>query len=116
MKTHLLASLPLFLLFTACPQPESIPVSLQRKQARTDATIYAAYGTEPFWDIKIGPDITIFNGLDIAERRFKTPDARPSFNGTRYPGNDISIDITRAVCNDGMSERLLQDTVTVQIE
>ena len=114
MKTHLFVSLPLFLLLTACPPPESVPVPPE-ETSEADTAVYAAYGTEPFWDIKIGPDVTIFSGLDIEERRFKTPDARPSFNGTRYPGSDISIDITRTVCNDGMSERLLQDTVTVQI-
>ena len=114
MKTQLYAAMPLFLLLTACPPPESVPAPPEETNA-ADGETYTAYGTEPFWDIEIGPEYTIFRGLDIEERRFKTPDARPSFNGTRYPGRDISIDITRTTCNDGMSDRLMQDTVTVQI-
>ncbi|MEE9434176.1 MAG: META domain-containing protein [Sphingorhabdus sp.] len=114
MIKKLLFAPPLFLVLAACPRPQSTPAP-QTETVETDEHIYAAYGTEPFWDIRIGPGITIFSGLGLKERRFKTPEARPSFNGTRYPGSDISIDITHTVCNDGMSDRLLHDTVTVQI-
>ena len=113
MIYKLLFPLPLLTLLTACPAPDGKkpPVSGPQQEAE----IYTAYGTEPFWDLEIGPKTTKFSGLGIDERVFETPAAKLSFNGTRYPSPQITIDITKTKCNDGMSDREFGDTVTVEI-
>src|SRR3546814_9150381 len=42
-----------------------------------------------------------------------TPDARPTFNGRRYETRQMTVDITRTPCSDGMSDRRYPDTVRV---
>src|SRR3546814_12364228 len=41
--------------------------------------------------------------------------AGPSFNGWRYTSEPLSVDITFAVCSDGMSDRRYHDTVMVLV-
>src|SRR3546814_11116664 len=43
-----------------------------------------------------------------------TPDARPTFNGRRYETRQMTVDITRTPCSDGMSDRRYPDTVRVK--
>src|SRR3546814_19032146 len=41
--------------------------------------------------------------------------AGPSVNGWRYTSEPLSVDITFAVCSDGMSDRRYHDTVMVLV-
>ncbi|HEY9579221.1 MAG TPA: hypothetical protein VIR65_05090 [Rhizorhapis sp.] len=76
---------------------------------------YKALGTEPFWALQI----------ENGKMTFQTPhgptviataiQAGPSFNGWRYTSEPLSVDITFAVCSDGMSDRRYHDTVMVLV-
>lgn len=82
--------------------------------ARTET--YRAVGTEPGWTLTIERGWINYAG-DYGKTRIrvKAPIARPSFNGRRYITRRIVVDITRAPCSDGMSDRKFPDRVTVTI-
>ncbi|MEO9131245.1 MAG: META domain-containing protein [Sphingomonas sp.] len=77
---------------------------------------YRALGTEPGWTLSIDHGLIHYVG-DYGRTRITTtaPEARPSFNGRRYVTPRITIDITRARCNDGMSDRQFPEQVTVTV-
>src|SRR3546814_21135847 len=74
---------------------------------------YKALGTEPFWALQI----------ENGKMTFQTPhgptviataiQAGPSFNGWRSTSEPLSVDITFAVCSDGMSDGRYHDTVNI---
>lgn len=73
---------------------------------------YRALGTEPFWSVAI----------ESGQMRFETPEGgftvaapapRTSFNGHRWETRRLTVDVTHAECNDGMSDRRFADTVMV---
>ncbi len=77
---------------------------------------YRALGTEPGWTLTIDHGLIRYVG-DYGRTRVTTtaPEARPSFNGRRYATPRITIDITRAPCNDGMSDRQFPERVMVTV-
>lgn len=77
---------------------------------------YKAVGTEPGWTLTIGNGQIRYVG-DYGRTRITTraPQARPSFNGERYVTPRITVDITHARCNDGMSDRAYRDRVMVTV-
>ena len=77
---------------------------------------YRALGTEPGWTLSIDHGLIRYVG-DYGRTRITTaaPEARPSFNGRRYVTPRITIDITRAPCNDGMSDRQFPERVMVTV-
>ncbi|HVI98667.1 MAG TPA: META domain-containing protein [Sphingomonas sp.] len=75
---------------------------------------YRAIGTEPGWALTIGPRTMRYEGnygQNVVEA--PTPEARPTFNGRRYETRQLTVDITRTPCSDGMSDRRYPDTVRV---
>jgi len=74
---------------------------------------YRASGTEPFWDVAIGRDIT-FNdrgtGLTIVQ---PTPQVITGVAGEIYRTQRLEVNITHKPCNNGMSDRTYPDTVQV---
>jgi len=82
--------------------------------ARTET--YRAVGTEPGWTLTIQRGwITYVGDYGKTRVRTKAPVARPSFNGRRYVTRQITVDITRAPCSDGMSDRRFPERVTVTV-
>ncbi|RIA45879.1 heat shock protein HslJ [Hephaestia caeni] len=75
---------------------------------------YRAIGTEPGWSLTIGPRTMRYEG-DYGQNVVEapTPEARPTFNGRRYETRQMTVDITRTPCSDGMSDRRYPDTVRV---
>jgi len=77
---------------------------------------YRAVGTEPGWALTIENGLIRYVG-DYGKTRVTTtaPMPRPSFNGRRYVTPRITIDITRAECSDGMSDRRYPERVMVTV-
>jgi heat shock protein HslJ len=103
MKFALALSIPAWLIAgVATAQPRETP--------------YKAIGTEPGWALTIEKGLIRYIG-DYGRTRVTTtaPVPRPSFNGLRYVTPRITIDVTRARCNDGMSDRDYPDSVTVTV-
>ena len=81
--------------------------------ADTQATApYRALGTEPFWSVTIADGRITYDSPD-GGFSVDAPAARPTFNGRRYETPRLTVDITRTLCGDGMSERRYADTVIV---
>jgi heat shock protein HslJ len=104
--------IPLSLLLLAgcavIPDGEAPPAS-----PSADAT-YRALGTEPGWTLRITPGRIYYEG-DYGKTRVDVPrpEPRTTFNGHRYETGRLTVDVTHAQCNDGMSDRLYEDSVTV---
>ena len=94
----------LFLLaFTACAT------------AASAAEPYTALGTEPFWSIEIADGRITY---DTPYERFSVaaPQPSPTGEGRRYETERLTVEIEPGVCNDGMSDNLYADTVTVTVD
>jgi uncharacterized membrane protein/heat shock protein HslJ len=95
------------------PQPYPEPYPPQGYPVPPGANDYRASGTEPFWDLSIGRDIT-FNdrgtGLTIVQ---PTPQVINGVAGEIYRTQRLEVNITHSRCNDGMSDRSYPDTVQV---
>lgn len=105
-------------LLAGCAAPQS--TTRQSSPPATAATPAAAetwfaLGTEPFWAVEIAPTTIRFNRVDGRAITVVNPGARPSFNGERYVTDRITVDVTHAACNDGMSDRRYADTVQVEV-
>ncbi len=77
---------------------------------------YRAVGSEPGWTLAIDHSLIRYVG-DHGRTRVTTsvPVPRASFNGHRYETQRITVDITHAPCNDGMSDREYADRVMVTV-
>lgn len=73
-----------------------------------------ALGTEPFWNVEITAARIVYHDADGRRISVVNPGARPSLNGERYVTPQITVDVTRGTCGDGMSERSYGDTVIVE--
>jgi heat shock protein HslJ len=74
---------------------------------------YRAAGTEPFWDLTIGRDLTFTDrgtGLTIVQ---PTPQVITGVAGEIYRTQRLDVNITHQSCSDGMSDRSYPDTVQV---
>jgi heat shock protein HslJ len=94
----------------------ALPALILASPASSRTETYRALGTEPGWTLIIERGwITYAGDYGKTHIRIKAPAARPSFNGRRYVTRRIVVDITRAPCSDGMSDRNFPDRVTVTI-
>lgn len=94
----------------------ALPALLATDPVAARVAIYHAVGTEPGWTLDIGAGSIVYVG-DYGKTRIvtRTPAARAIFNGRRYVMRRITVDITRATCSDGMSDREFPERVTVTI-
>jgi heat shock protein HslJ len=77
---------------------------------------YRAIGTEPFWDLDIGPDLVFTdrgNGVSVTQ---PTPAPINGTAGEIYRSPRIEVNITHIRCSDGMSDRSYPDTVQVYVD
>jgi heat shock protein HslJ len=78
------------------------------------SSVYRGYGTEPFWDFRIGNGRMVYlvDGLPSVS----VPVPRPSAirQGRRYTTARMIVEITdEGRCNDGMSSRYWSDTLRI---
>jgi heat shock protein HslJ/uncharacterized membrane protein len=75
---------------------------------------YHAYGTEPFWDLRIGGGRMVYQVVDEPPVSVATPRPRVIPHGRRYATARMTVEITRdGRCNDGMSDRYYSETVRI---
>lgn len=116
----ILAIVPLSLGLAACqtysPPPYPEPYPAPYPGPPVDRGEYRAIGTEPFWDLTIGPRMTFTdrgNNVSVAEA---TPPVQNGVAGEMYNGRRIRANIVHARCSDGMSDRTYPDTVQVTVD
>ncbi len=94
------------------PQPGPYPPA----PYQTSPFTYRAVGTEPFWDLEIGDQLTFTDrGNNIVVSQ---PTPRP-INGTAgeiYRTQRIEVNVNHIRCTDGMSDRTYPDTVQVYVD
>ena len=80
-------------------------------------TGYHAIGTEPFWDLMIGPRDMVFTDRGSG-RQVVQPTPRPMIGvaGEIYNTPRIQANIVHAPCSDGMSDRTYRDKVQVTVD
>jgi heat shock protein HslJ len=77
---------------------------------------YRATGTEPFWSLDIGRDMTFVdrgNGVTVVQ---PTPPPNHGVAGEIYQTPRINANIVHAPCSDGMSDRTYPDQVQVRVD
>ncbi len=77
---------------------------------------YRAIGTEPFWDLEIGQNLTFTdrgNNISVVQ---PTPQPINGTAGPIYRTQRLEVNITRTPCSDGMSDRSYPDTVQVYVD
>lgn len=93
------------------PYPAPIPAP------PVDRGEYRAIGTEPFWDLTIGPRMTFTNRGTNASVVEPVPPFVAVANGVRtYTSRRLRVKISPIACSDGMSERRFPDTVEVSVD
>jgi uncharacterized membrane protein len=82
--------------------------------ANPDAEHYEARGNEPGWSLTIHDGRIDYVG-NYGDRKISAarPEPRPSFNGRRYVGDRLTVDVTYVRCNDAMSGRGFEHQVMV---
>ena len=82
----------------------------------TGGTTYKAIGTEPFWDLQIGPSMVFTDrGNDVSVTQ-PTPVPINGVAGETYNTPRITANVIHAACSDGMSDRTYPDTVQVRVD
>jgi len=77
---------------------------------------YLAYGTEPFWNLRIGGGRMVYDVNDEPPLSVAMPAPSTIPLGRRYATARMTVEITReGRCNDGMSDRYWSETVKVWI-
>jgi heat shock protein HslJ len=81
---------------------------------RETSAPYHAYGTEPFWDLRIGGGRMVYEVVDQRPVSVATPRPRVIPLGRRYATARMTVEITReGRCNDGMSDHYWSETVRI---
>lgn len=75
-----------------------------------------ALGTEPFWSLEITDTRITYHDAERRRVAEANPGARPSFNGRRYVGERMTVDITHQPCSDGMSDRRYAESVRLTVD
>jgi heat shock protein HslJ len=75
---------------------------------------YRALGTEPFWSLSIGRSRMRLSEAGRPDATIATPRAQVTKRGRRYVSRTVAVEIVRARCSDGMSDRTYPDRVTVR--
>jgi heat shock protein HslJ len=76
---------------------------------------YRALGNEPFWSLEIAHGRIAYDPANGRRFSVAAPPPRMTSNGYRYETPRLAVEVTRAECSDGMSDRRYADTVTVTI-
>ena len=101
----------------AFPAPQPIPPGPDSSDGSGDRSVtYRATGTEPFWKLDIGRNLSFFDpdsGITVAE---PTPQPSATIGGQSYITPRIRVSIVNAPCNDGTSERDYPDVVKVNVD
>ena len=100
--------------YPPAPYPEPYPP--QGYPVPPGASDYRASGTEPFWDLTIGRDITFNDRGTGATVVQPTPPVISGVAGDIYRTQRLEVNITHTRCNDGMSDRSYPDTVQVHVD
>ena len=92
-------------------------VALIALAAAAPASIYEAWGTEPFWGLTINARTMVLDD-NSAERKISAPTPKPRITrlGMAYAAPGMTVIIRHEGCNDGMSEGIEADTVEVKGE
>ncbi len=100
-------------LAAACAYP-AVTNGPPAEAADPAAEHYEARGQEPGWLLVIHDGRIDYTG-NYGEKKISVPrpDPRPSFNGRRYVTPRLTVDVTYARCNDGMSGRGYEHQVMV---
>ena len=79
-------------------------------------TTYRAIGTEPFWDLEIGPQLIFTDrGNDVSVSQ-PAPAPIQGVAGRTYRTDRLEVNIVHRQCSDGMSDRSYPDTVDVRVD
>lgn len=83
--------------------------------AAAPASIYEAWGTEPFWGLTITARTMVLDD-NSAERKISVPTPKPKVTrlGMTYAAPGMTVVIRHEGCNDGMSDSVEADTVEVK--
>lgn len=77
---------------------------------------YRAIGTEPFWDLTIGRDMTFTDRGNNVQVVQPTPQPQNGMAGEMYNSQRIRVNIVHTQCSDGMSDRTYPDRVQVWVD
>ena len=116
MKLNLLLALGALTALTGCegygPMPPPPPIT-----PNPPGGVYRAVGTEPFWDLTIDERQMVFtdrgNNVQVAQ---PTPRVIVGFAGEIYQTPRLNVNIVHKQCSDGMSDRVYQDSVQVDVD
>ncbi|MEH3036363.1 MAG: hypothetical protein PGN23_07730 [Sphingomonas adhaesiva] len=78
------------------------------------ASAYTALGTEPFWNLAIDRRRLRLDRLGQRPVVLPRPRLRISADARRFTARGMTVDVVRARCSDGMSDRIFPDRVTVR--
>ncbi|MCM8556989.1 hypothetical protein [Sphingomicrobium sediminis] len=86
------------------PEPDRYP---QTASVRFEpfGEAFRGGGTEPFWGIEVDQRIMTFDRVDGGDISENTPSVVETFDGWRFEGRDIRVEIVPGLCSDGMSDR-----------
>lgn len=84
-------------------------------QAAAEAP-YSALGTEPFWSVSIENGRITYEAVNGPNFSAEAPAPQPIYNGRVYAADRLILSLTHAQCNDGMSDNIYADTVTVTVD
>ncbi|MEY4269716.1 MAG: hypothetical protein RLZZ58_932 [Pseudomonadota bacterium] len=108
--TRFAAIAPLAALLAACAGTAPAP----RPTGNATDRVYLAVGSDAPWVLEItDARLNFITGPDAVPMIIANPGGRPSFNGMRYVTDALTVDVTKAPCDDALSPRRYADTVTV---
>ena len=117
MKTYrsgvVLAAIALAACATAQSPASTDAPAAKRPPGQENAPLLAwrAFGTEPFWNVRVDGDALVFTTPeDPSGRRLGGTHALQPDGGVHYAGQDgdtaFSLDIAKGECSDGMSDNV----------
>lgn len=89
--------------------PETPAAKRAPGQEHAPLLAWRAFGTEPFWNVRVDGDSLLFTTPeDMQGRKLTGTHALKPDGGAHYEGSDgataFALDIAKGDCNDGMSE------------
>lgn len=89
--------------------PEAPAAKRAPGQEHAPLLAWRAFGTEPFWNVRVEGDSLLFTTPeDMQGRKFTGTHALHPDGGVHYEGSDgataFALDIAKGACNDGMSD------------
>lgn len=121
MKPHRIALAAAVLALAACAtseSPSSADASMAKRspgQENVPLLAWRAFGTEPFWNVRVDGDTLVFTTSDDQSgRSFAGTHALQADGGVHYEGKDgdtaFSLAIAKGECSDGMSDNVYELT------